>query len=494
VTARSADPSDRPGSLRAGVGSVVLPEGRSASALLHEILLAVARAQPERFAEAALPEDPVRFRDAYADVMPRFEAARVAAPERARLALELARGAEACLCWEDEAGRRSLDEALAEATEPLPLRTHDFPGSPGWTPAPVYRGERWSGAGIADLGATLTERDVVTPAAAEALAWLAKHALDDGRLDLSGRRIAMLGANAEMAPTRHWLEAGAEVLWIDVAPPPADWFESDALAGRLHWCPAGSDLLTQPREILATLVAFAEGGPIDLGLYAYAPGRAREIRLTGIMNAIVEALPAASLASVTLLVSPSTPAALDARDLEAIALRKARGPVWESALAAFGLLGRGEGFARCGDGAAIRSVVSIQGASYQAAQYLGKIAVAETWATHGQRSARAPAPLRVSANTAAITRTRSLDHPVFAAAFGGAAAFGVEAFTPRQSRCVNGLLAVADWLAPELPVPGGVRVHGGIHTLPFPLEPALRVAAGIGFARSPRLLRGLLPG
>lgn len=479
---------------RTGAGNVVLPEGRSASVLLHETLEAVLRAHPGCFADAVFPDDSRRFRSVYAAAMPSYEAARVAAPERTRLALELARGAEACLRWEDEAGPVSVAEALATPAEPLPLRTHDFAGSPGWTPTPIYRGERWSGAGIAGLGATLTERDVITPAAAEALAWVAEHALRDGRLDLSGRRIAMLGANAEMAPTRHWLEAGAEVLWIDMAPPPADWLENDAFAGRLHWCPEGADLLTQPREILATLQTFADGGPIDLGLYAYAPGHAREIRLTGVMNAIVEALPRASLASVTLLVSPSTPAALDAADLDAIAMRKARGPAWESALAALGLLGRGAGFARCGDGAAIRSVVSIQGASYQAAQYLGKIAVAEAWATHGQLGVEDPAPLRVSANTAAITRTRSLDHPVFAAAFGGAAAFGVETFTPRQSRCVNGLLAVADWLAPELPVPGAVRVHGGIHTLPFPLEPALKVAAGIGFARSPRLLRGLLPG
>lgn len=485
---------EQPIDAQAGAGGVVLPEGHSASALLHAALLDVVRAYPGVFAAAAFPEAPSDFRKHYADVMPRFEAARVAAPERAELALRLARASEHCVQWEDEAGRSSLREALAAPAEPLPLESHDFDGAPGWQPNPVYRGERWTGAEIAGLGSVLAERDIISPAAAEALAWVAEHVLQDGALNLSGRRVAMLGANAEMAPTRHWLEAGAEVLWIDVAPPPADWFSGERLAGRLHWCPAGADLLAQPREVLATLRAFAEGGPIDLGLYAYAPGRAREIRLTAVMNAIVEALPPEALASVTLLVSPSTPAALDARDLEATAARRARRPTWEAGLTALGLTGRGEGFARSGEGAATRSVVSIQGASYQAAQYLGKIAVAEAWATHGQVSAETSAPLRVSANTAAITRTRSLDHPIFAAAFGGAAAFGVESFTPRQSRCINGLLAVRDWLAPELPVPGTVRVHGGIHTLPFPLEPALRVAAGIGFARSPRLLRGLLPG
>ena len=41
------------------------------------------------------------------------------------------------------------------------------------------------------------------------------------------------------------------------------------------------------------------------------------------------------------------------------------------------------------------------------------------------------------------------------------------------------------------PVPGAIRVHGGIHTLPYPLESALRVAATLGFMRSPRLLGGL---
>ncbi|MEE4361895.1 MAG: hypothetical protein V2I63_10270 [Pseudomonadales bacterium] len=491
--------SSRPIEAPAAGGGVVLPDGRSASALLHETLLDSVRAFPDLFVDAAFPESASLFRSAYPAILPRFEAARVAAPARAAIARRLARVWAGCLQWADDAGRVGLHEALADTVAPLRLKMHAFGGRPGWTPAPVYRGERWSGAQIAGLGAALAERDVITPAAAEALAWVAEHALQGGVLDLSGRRIAVLGANAEMAPTRHWLEAGAEVLWIDIAPPPADWFEGDrrggdALAGRLHWCPEGADLLTQPREILATLRAFAAEGPLDLGLYAYAPGRARELRLTGVMNALVEALPPESIASVTLLVSPTTPTALDARDLEATAARRARRPAWEAALSAIGLLGRGDGFVRSGDGAATRTVVSIQGASYQAAQYLGKIAVAEAWATHGQVSREAPAPLRVSANTAAITRTRSLDHPVFAAAFGGAGAFGVETFTPRQSRCVNGLLAVADWLVPERPRPGAVRVHGGIHTLPFPLESAMRVAAGFGFARSPRLLRGLLPG
>ena len=166
--------------------------------------------------------------------------------------------------------------------------------------------------------------------------------------------------------------------------------------------------------------------------------------------------------------------------------------MWEALCAHIGLLGQGGGGVAVGESVATRTVVGIQGTSNQAAQYLGKILMADCWSKYGQVEATNPVPLRISANTAAITRTRSLAHPVFTAAFGGAAVLGVETLVPRLSRRINGLLAVCDWLRPALPTPGIVRVHGGIHTLPYPLEPALRMAAAIGFARSPRLLRGLV--
>jgi hypothetical protein len=244
--------------------------------------------------------------------------------------------------------------------------------------------------------------------------------------------------------------------------------------------------------VFATLNAFADGNPLDLGLYAYAPGQARELRLTASMNALVNALAPELVASVTMLVSPTTPTALSSQDLATMRARFDARPGWQKMCARLALLGRGGGSAVAGDAAANRSVVAMQGASYQAAQYLGKTIMAERWARHGRLGLADANPLRVSANTAAITRTRSLSRPVFAAAFGGAAAFGIETLAPRQSRRLNGLLAIHDWLHPTLPVPGAVRVHGGIHTLPYPLGSALRVAAAIGFARSPRLLRGLI--
>ncbi|MEQ8859185.1 MAG: hypothetical protein RIC56_11085 [Pseudomonadales bacterium] len=473
-------------------GSVQLAD-QSASTILHRTLAEAVAAFPAALAKASLPEDPQIFRQRYVDVLPRFEAARLASSERSEIARTLSAATGRRLLWEGPDGAVPLAHALEITAAPLALDSLEPCADPGWEPQLVYRGERWSAAQIPELGDRLMTRHVITPAAAEALTWLAENRLQQGAFTLSGRRIVMLGANAEMAPTRAWLEAGAEVLWLDVVPPPSDWLESFSPAGRLSWPREGSaDLLTAPQAILATIVEFADGRPVDLGLYAYAPGQAREMRLTGAMNAIVDAVPRELIASVTMLVSPTTPTSLTATEQELVIRRRQSRPVWEAMLAATGLLGRGGGYEAIANAAATRTVVSIQGASYQAAQYLGKIMTAECWASHGAPDQDAPHPLRVSANSAAITRTRSLDHPVFAAAFGGAGAFGVESFTPRQSRAVNGMLAVRDWLHPETPVPGAVRVHGGLHTLPYPLESALRIAAVFGFARSPRLLRGLL--
>ena len=484
--------------LPAKSGDVLLANGHSASAILHAVLLDGVNAYSEDLSAAALTEDPRSFRKTYSEALPCFEAARLASKNAHAIARHLARAIGQQLVWKDADGERCLDEALSESVPALPLETRELNGQPGWTPTPVYRGERWEPHQLTELSAELVRRQIATAAAGAALAWVADNLLNSKMLRLTGRKIVVFGANAEMAPTRSWLEAGAEVLWLDIAPPPDNWFEDAKLAGRLHWPSANIDLLKQPREALATIVEFCAGDAADLCLYAYAPGQARELRLTGAMNAIVNALPAELISSVTMLVSPTTPTALGRTDREAARERLESRPLWESGLAGLGLLGRGGGSISASrseataNAAATRTVVSIQGTSYQAAQYLGKVMMAECWSSHGAPSSEQATPLRVSANTAAITRTRSLNHPVFAAAFGGAAAFGVETFTPRQSRNINGLLALHDWHHPDRPVPGAVRVHGGIHTLPYPLEPALRIAAGFGFVRSPRLLRGLL--
>jgi hypothetical protein len=309
-------------------------------------------------------------------------------------------------------------------------------------------------------------------------------------IDLGGRRIAMLGAAAELAPTRLWLEGGAEVLWVDVAEPPADLLDADELSGSLHWIPGGVDLLTDPHRVRATIERFADGSRIDLGLYAYAAGRAREWRLTATMNAIVDALPTATVRGVAMLLSPTTCGELTTGDLASEAARRVNRPRWQGALARMRALGRGDGHATWGSTSTNRGVVSMQGGSYQAAQYVGKMLAAEVWATSDP-------PIAVSANTAGISLTESLHHPVFDIAFAGAGALGVETFAPATTSALNGLLTLHDRLDPT-PARRGTaelfttRVHGGIYVTPYPIDPALRVAAGIGVLKDPRRLGALI--
>ena len=103
-----------------------------------------------------------------------------------------------------------------------------------------------------------------------------------------------------------------------------------------------------------------------------------------------------------------------------------------------------------------------------------------------------PRRLPVSANTAGISLTESLHHPVFDTAFSGAAALGVETFDPRTTNRLNGLLTLRDRLAPADGELFATRVHGGIYELPYPIEPALRVATAIGVTKDPRRVPSLL--
>ncbi len=479
---------------------VDLPSGLSASAAFHRILAGVVGAHPEAFASAGFPEDPALFRKGYPDALCRLEAARISRPERAELARAFAHASHETLVVRDEHGEVPLVEALRATADPLPIEVVETSGSGRYAPVVFQAANSLRGDSIRGFARGLVARGEASEEVATAIDWLLDQGLDEaGELDLSGRRIAVLGAGAELAPTLQWLAAGADVLWIDLTPPPDVVAKDSALSGRLYHVQGGADLLAQPCEVRATLEAFAEAGPIDIGLYGYAPGRGREWRLAAAMNAIVDALPREAVRTVTLLISPTSPAARTEAENQGEQERHKDRGAWQAALSAIGVLGSGAGASGSGAHAINRSVVSIQGASYQAAQLLEKWWTAEAWATDTQ-------PLHVSANVAGITRTRSLDHPVFVAAFAGASAFGVETYAPETTRTLMALLAARDWLDPGAPgsptrahaspaaravALSAVRVHGGLYVLPAPLEPALRVAAAIGMARNPRLIARL---
>jgi hypothetical protein len=157
-----------------------------------------------------------------------------------------------------------------------------------------------------------------------------------------------------------------------------------------------------------------------------------------------------------------------------------------------------------------RSIVSIQGTGYQAAQYFEKMMTAEAAATWGRPLTTEPRPLHVSANVAGVSQTRSLQHPIFDAAFGGATAFGVETFAPPTTQALNAMLTAHDWLDPAAPgnpaasfhtdadrafaLLTSVRVHGGLYVLPYPADAALRVSAALGAGQRPGQIPAMVRG
>ena len=483
-------------SIQKNVDNLSLGDSASALSLLYMIVEDAITKFPQAFGQCHLPSSLKDFRSRYSSFLPAFEAARLASPERAEVAKFMAQALQDNISIEVDGAQTCLANHLLRAPVNLPsaFSIQEFSGDAGWHPALEYREDLWPAAKLGQLGHMLASDGFATVEVATRLEWLVAHGSVNGVVNLEGRKIAVLGAGAEMAPTRYWLEAGADVLWLDMQPPPTHWHDDPALAGRLFIPDTPANLLNDPMIVRDQILAFAGEEAVDLGLYAYAPGQARELKLTASMNAIVDSLPAHLIRSITLLVSPTTPTELSSADQERIDLNFDNRPWWANFCRVFGLLEPIAGASS--KGGVSQSIVEIQGASYQAAQYLGKILTAESWANFGQikGAGNNGTPLRVSANTAAITRTKSLDHPVFAGAFLGASAFGVDTLSPAQSSQLNGLLALADWLDPNLPTPGRVRVHGGIHTLPYVLNSALTVAAAFGMLRRPRLLLRLLTG
>lgn len=487
--------------------SVAYPAGTSAAVLFHQILRDAVERFPQALGGLAAPDSVSAFRDEYPDFLPRFEAARAAAENRTEIARVLAVASADAIVWAGETEEVPVGETLQRPAAPIDLEMVGPNAAPGLLPEVRAEGKSLTGAQLRRFVADLGERNVASGSVATSIDWLLDLADgESGRLDLSDRRVALLGAAAELAPTPLWLQGGAEVLWLDVVPPSSDVLEASR-GGVLHWPPGGVDLLRRPGEVAASLRRFAADSAIDLGLYAYAPGRGREWRLVAAMNAVVAALPAGAVRSVTVLVSPTSPGVLTAGDLVAEAHQRATRPGWQAGLDRLGLLGSGPGHATHGDVHTNRGVVSIQGAGYQAAQYLGKLMTAETWATWGRPSSQSADPFRVSANTAGISRTASLRHPVFDTAFGGAAAFGIETYAPATTRSLNGLLTIRDLIDPEAPASPSheflddaarasavttTRVHGGIYAFPYPLDPALRVATAIGVARDPRRIPAIV--
>lgn len=487
--------------MRDDATGILLPTGDTGSTFLHRVL----RQATERFDElgaARLPEDPHAFREGYGDAVVRFEAARIASPRRVDIAEVMVEATLAPLRLVQDGVGRPLRAALTEPVEAPDLFARTMADRPRFGLEVPCDGAVHRGQGVADLVRRLHDQHHLTDAARDALLWTVRRVLDDGgALDLRGHRFAILGAGAELSPVPMLLAAGASVLWLDRVAPEGDRL-SGVESGELVWSTAGADLLAQPREAAASIRRFAARGPVHVGLYAYAPGQSRELRIAAGMDALVRSLGRDVVRSVSMLVSPTSPTEMQPEDVREQDRRAAAHPLWQSAFEVSRAL---RGPRRRGDaGAAVASsIMQIQGAGYQAAQHLAKIATAEALAARGMDGR---GPLTVSANVAGITATRSLAHPLFLVAFAGAPAFGVRIFEPATTRALATLLMVHDLLNREAPASPSrtmtdasrahalraAQLHGAVPVVPWQFEAAVQTAAAVGAVRRPDLLLGLV--
>jgi hypothetical protein len=459
---------------------------------------------PEALRGAEFPQQASAWKRNYGATLARFEAYRAKSPQRAEIARFILERSQAALLHVQSGAARPLSDHMNEATEAPSLVPASFGDKPTFRVEIPFEGEWYRGDAALGLIDRLAEQGDMTMAARAGLRWTIEHiAAHGGVLDLRDQRFALLGAGAELAPTAALLRTGASVLWVDVAPPERFLRLHSPASGTLLQAATPLDLLEQPARIRAAIERFADDGPVNLGNFAYASGASQEWRLAAAMNAIASHVSPGLLRSVAMLVSPTTVPTLQPESVRAAKEQLSHEAVWKSALRRAGLLTKPGSFSANGLQIGY-STVSIQGLSYQAAQYVSKLCAAEAFAMFGgdQPTNGHPKGITVSANVAGITRTRSLSHPVFEAAFLGAPMFGVRIFQPETTRALSVLLMLHDLLNPAAPGAAGSsvpaahkpamihaqQVHGGIFNLPYGLESAIRIAALFGMGRNPLVL------
>ncbi|WP_260723425.1 hypothetical protein [Dactylosporangium roseum] len=358
-----------------------------------------------------------------------------------------------------------------------------------------YRGRRLRGPELDRQLDTWVAGGVIERSCADAVRTVAAN---PDWLALPGRRVAVLGAGAEMGPVTALLSWGADVVAVDL-PRPAIWQRligtAERYGGRLHVpvaADAGGDLDQRAgADLLHDLGRIAEwlaglDGDLVLGNYVYADG-ALNVRVATAVDALTvwlrERRPDLALA---FLATPTDVFAVPAdavdeagrRYREAAGIGRIRRPL--RVLSAGRLLHRNYPpgiYPGVND-----SLVPQQGPNYALAKRL------QRWRAAEARAAGVP----VSLTVAPATRTRSVvRNRLLAAAFAGAHRFGIEVFEPATSNTLMAALLVHDLHAgrPEHEHPwqdeAYAAAHGGLWRQPYSARSALGIAVllGIGAAR-----------
>ncbi|GAB3074193.1 hypothetical protein GCM10027080_17120 [Pedococcus soli] len=429
-----------------------------------------------------------------------------AAVDVARSGLDSLRSRMRCATARGEVPLGEAFSATAGSGVPLETATVRGSGERATSLTLPMHGERLAGDGLRRQLDRWVAAGSLEPSAADKV----REVLDHPEwLDLSGRKVVVLGAGAEMGPLRALLSWGAEVVGVDL-PRPDIWKRvvdvAAGSAGTLHLPVAGgsspgvapetADLASGAgADLVHGLPAVADWlteleGPLVLGNYVYADG-ATNVRVSSAVDALsVELLRRRSDVALAFLATPTDVFAVPREAVE-FSTRAYRSPsavtrVLRPALRTVSggrLLQRN--YAPGSDPGLNDSLVPQQGPNYALAKRL------QRWrATVAARDG-----VTVSLNVAPPTRTRSVvKNRALASAYAGAHRFGIEVFEPATSNTLMAALLVHDLQtsdteagqarAPWLAEADGA-VHGGLWRTAYDPRSALGLAVvlGLGSAR-----------
>jgi hypothetical protein len=374
-----------------------------------------------------------------------------------------------------------------------------------------YRGEELRGDALQRQLDRWVETGHVEPSFAEAIR---RVAANPDWLDLSDLTIAVVGAGAEMGPLPSLSRWRANVLAVDLPRPEvAERIAALARGGNavvhLPTVPEpaegdadgtsavpGADLLLHVPELARWLAA--ADGPLTVGNYVYADG-ADHVRVAVAVDALQARLAdQRDDVSLAVLATPTDVYAVPQALVDDVRRRDhdRRVPLHERAahLASRGRLytssyqdtvaspqGRRFGLAD--------SLVRQQGPNYALAKRL------QRWRALVARTQG----IRSSVNVAPATSTRSVTkNRLLAAAYAGAARFGVEVFAPDTSHTLMAALLVHDLRCPDAAADPAVTLdhpldlfvegaaHGGLWRVPWSPPSVLSIAAVTGLSRARR--------
>lgn len=454
---------------------------RSASGFLYSLLEEAKNYASASMKGFSLPEKPGKFASSYHKDLSLFEAVRARSPSSKRIALALAEEVQDKMLFVEDDRKISLADHFNAGAAPFDIEVIAPPARPEGARGYKVEFPLLTGGFTSDRNEieaeiyAYTSRNLMTPEAAEAFVEMA----DKGRIDLAGQKFVLLGGMAELSPLKLLLKAGADVMTTHLNDKDRQQLidyvsdEKSAVTGRLFLAREPMDLLKNPARIAATAAAFAGDEPVHLGLFAYKGGQAREWRLAAAQDGIARSLNKNGfLKSYTCYLSPSVPTQVSKDTAYRAAAANAKKSQYLSTV--LGNISASRlcmpNIVRAGERYWAGEPVPMQGASYAAANLIGKTHAIEHFAATG---------VRVSANVAPITNTASMNDPMIQRAFNKVADYGIKIFEPEAARTLMFLQMAHDLTCAEekhAQNPASKHVHGGVFTAPYNLDSCMNGA------------------